>query len=116
MQTLNWARVGSTVLIVHARVLPDVREWAALNEDCMGMRGLIDRTLVFADVALSAEQRRQVAELHRYLDMGSVAVITSLRLTRMLVTVMNWTRNNLRAFSPRDIVAAFDYLGVSEPE
>jgi hypothetical protein len=116
MRTLKWRRVGTTVLVVHARLLPDPAEWGAFIRDCSEMSGIAARGLVFAEVTLNAEQRRQIETVHRMTGTYAVAVITSSLLTRVLVTTMNWMRNNHRAFAPGDVVAAFDYLGVSEPE
>ncbi|HMI92738.1 MAG TPA: hypothetical protein VK509_15285 [Polyangiales bacterium] len=116
MRTLKWQRVGTTVLVVHARLLPDPVEWNAFIRDCSEMGGIAARGLVFAEVTLNAEQRRQIQAVHRVTGTRAVAVITSSLLTRVLVTTMNWMRNNHRAFAPNDIVAAFDFLRVNEPE
>ena len=116
VRTLKWRKVGTTVLVVHARLLPAPEEWAAFIHDCTAMGTVAARGLIFAEVTLNAEQRREIQALHRLTGTYAVAVITSSVLTRVLVTTMNWMRNNHRAFAPDDIVAAFDFLGVSEPE
>ena len=115
-RTLKWQRIGTTVLIVHARRLPDDAEWNAFIADCIAMGSLAQRGIVFAEVTLNGEQRRQIAEVHRLTGCHSVAVVTSSLLTRVLVTTMNWLSNTHRAFAPSDVVAAFDFLGVSDSE
>lgn len=115
-RTLKWQRVGTTVLAVHARLLPDETEWSAFIADCLAMGPLAQRALVFAEVTLNGEQRRQIAHVHRMTGCHSVAVVTNSLLTRVLVTTMNWLSNKHRAFAPGEVVAAFDFLAVSDAE
>ena len=104
------------MLVVHARLLPDDGEWKAFIADCIAMGPLAQRGLIFADVTLNGEQRRQIAEVHRITGCHSVAVVTNSLLTRALITTMNWLSNTHRAFAPGDVLAAFDFLGVSDQE
>jgi hypothetical protein len=108
-RTLKWRRVGGTVLIVHARVLPDETEWNAFIADSMSAP--VENGLVFCEVSLNPAQRRQVAAAHRVNGCRSVAVITSSLLTRVLIRTLNWMSNKHRAFDPSEVVAAFDFLG-----
>jgi hypothetical protein len=103
--------VGGTALIVHARVLPDEAEWKAFIAD---MAAPVEHGLVFCEVTLNAEQRRDIAAAHRLNGTRSVAVITSSLLTRMLIRTLNWMSNKHRAFAPSEVVAAFDFLGTPE--
>lgn len=110
-RTMKWGRVGGTALIVHARVLPDEAEWNAFIAD---MYAPVEHGLVFCEVTLNPQQRRQVAAAHRVNGTRSVAVITNSLLTRVLIRTMNWMSNKHRAFAPSEVVAAFDFLGTPD--
>ena len=112
-RTMKWRRVGGTVLIVHARVLPDPAEWSAFIAD---MWAPVEHGLVFCEVSLNGEQRRQVAAAHAVNGTRSVAVITSSLLTRVLIRTLNWMSNKHRAFAPSEVVAAFDFLGTPDAQ
>jgi hypothetical protein len=116
MPTILWKNIGGTLLIVHARVQPDPIDWAALMRDCVSMARSIERALVFADVTLTAEQRRQVADVHKAADTRAVAVITSSSLSRMIVTALSWINGVHKAFDPRETNAALDYLAMNDAD
>ena len=116
MRTIQWKNIGGTMLIVHGKVQPGGGEWADLMRDTRAMGRALERTLVFADVTLTAEQRRQVADAHKAAGTRAIAVITSSSLTRMIVTALSWMNSVHKAFDPRDINAALDYLAVSEAD
>jgi hypothetical protein len=65
MRTLSWQTVGRTVLVVHGRRMPDEAEWQAFIDHCMSGIGIVNQGLVFANVALTAPQRRQIEALHK---------------------------------------------------
>ena len=104
------------MLMVHSKVQPDPGEWAAHCRDTAALGRAFERILVFADVTLTAEQRRDVAEILKNSGTRAVAVVTSSQLTRMIVTALGWMTGVHRAYDPRDIHVALDYLGVSEAE
>lgn len=116
MRTILWKEVGETLLIVHAKLQPEPADWAALMQVFPAMGRRMKRVLVFADVNLSAEQRRQVNEGQKAAGTRAIAVITSSRLARMGVTALSWMGGVHRAFDPSEVRAALDYLGVSEDD
>lgn len=116
MPTICWKYVSGTMLIVHAKFQPEPAEWDAMIRDCRALAGKLRRTLVFADVTLTAEQRRQVADVHKLAGTRAVAVLTSSQLSRMIVTALSWLNSVHRAFDPRDVGAALDYLDVPVAE
>jgi hypothetical protein len=109
---MRWKEISGTLLIVHGRVQPDPAEWDAMIRDCRALARKLQRTLVFADVTLTAEQRRQVADVHKQAGTRAVAVVTSSSLSRMIVTALSWLNSVHRAFEPREVNAALDYLQV----
>jgi hypothetical protein len=114
--TIRWKNIERTMLIVHAKVQPDPSEWAACCRDTAAMGRSLEHTLVFADVTLSATQRRDVATILKNAGTRSVAVITTSQLARMVVTALGWMSGVHRAFDPSEIKAALAYLAVSEAE
>ena len=114
--TMRWKQISGTQLIVHAKLQPDPAEWDAMIRDCRTLGRRHERTLVFADVTLSAEQRRQVADVHKVAGTRAVAVVTSSSLSRMIVTALSWMNSVHRAFEPREVNAALDYLQVPPAE
>ena len=116
MRTILWQEVGETLLIVHAKVEPDPSDWAALMQVFPKMGRRMQRVLVFADVALNAEQRRQVTAGQKAAGTRAIAVITSSRLGRLAVTALSWMTGVHKAFDPSEVRAALDYLGVTEDD
>jgi hypothetical protein len=116
MRTMRWKNVGGTLLVVHARLQPDAAEWAAFIEYVADAETRVSRCLVFADIALTLEQRRQVAEVTKMARIKAVAVITSSAVARMIVTALSWVRGVHKAFEPSDVGSALDYLGVPDQD
>jgi hypothetical protein len=116
MLTMCWKNVGGTLLVVHGRLPPDAGEWAVFLEYVTAPETRVSRCLVFSDIALTAEQRRQVAAATTTAGMKGVAVITSSALARMIVTALSWVRGVHKAFEPRHVRSALDYLGVPDQE
>ena len=114
--TIRWKEISGTLLIVHGKVQPDPAEWDAMIRESRALASKLRRTLVFADITLTAEQRRQVAELHKLASTRAVAVVTSSSLSRMIVTALSWLNSVHRAFEPREVNAALDYLQVLPDE
>ncbi|HKU40387.1 MAG TPA: hypothetical protein VJR89_19635 [Polyangiales bacterium] len=112
MATIRWKYVAGTLLVVHAKTQPSESDWAAMMLDSYAVARPLERILVFADVSLSADQRRQLAELHRVVGTQAAAILTSSQLTRMIVTALSWMNSVHRAFDPRDVSLALDYLHV----
>ena len=111
--TMRWKEISGTLLIVHGKVQPDPSEWDAMIRDCRALERKLQRTLVFADVTLTAGQRREVADVHKLAGTRAVAVVTSSSLSRMIVTALSWLNSVHRAFEPREVNAALEYLQVA---
>jgi hypothetical protein len=116
MATLRWKLVGQVLLAVHARVPPSEHEWQEFIKSCYEIGSRMQRALIFADVALTATQRKQVAEVVDQAKPKSVAVVSSSAVTRGIVTAIGWFTGVHRAFSPLVLPQALRHLGVNTEE
>jgi hypothetical protein len=96
-------------LAVHDESPPTDAEWDAyLAEAASSVRG----TLVVTDGGgPNAKQRAAIANIAGIAELPT-AIITSSILARGIVTAISWLGKNIRAFSPAEIGAAMDYLGI----
>lgn len=109
--------VGTIMLVVHTSDSPSDPEWERYIAGLASMKDLNAlRSIVFTDGgAPNLSQRRA---LNDFLADRQVlgAVVSHSHLVRGVVTALRWYNPKIRAFSPREIQTAFDYVGVRPEE
>jgi len=109
-RTLRFARLEDLLLIVHAPIDPDPREWNVLMAESRPKEHGIRRCLVSsADAKLTAKQRGELADFLKHHDCR-VAVLLDSAVTRGMVTALGWVTGKYRAFPSNDIEGALAYL------
>jgi hypothetical protein len=110
-RTLRFAKMDDLLLIVHAPVDPDPREWRVMIEESRARAFGCRRVLVFGSNArLTASQRSELADFVKRQDV-KVAVLVDSAMARGMVTALGWVTGKYRAFPSGDIEAAVAYLG-----
>jgi len=103
------------MLIVHADVLPSDSDWARLMVVRNASRAKLRGTLVIAPprASISAAQRADVTKFMK--DTGSsVAVMTDSALIRGVAMAIGFLGVKVRAFAPKEITTALNFLVVPE--
>ncbi len=107
-----------TLLVVHGSRPASAQEWNRYLAKFIdpGLSGV----LIVVDSSYAgptALQRAQATDAAKQAGIfPRIAVVTGSRMHRGIVTVVSWMqRGNLVAFSPRELAAAMDYVGL-EPE
>jgi hypothetical protein len=97
------------MLAIYGDGTPESGEW---KDYCtvMSTMGDTDNMLIFsAGGGPNLMQRRDLEQITNRLR-GSVAVVTSSRVARGIVTAISWVKKEIKAFNPDQRQAAFDYL------
>jgi hypothetical protein len=108
---MGWSRHDGVLVVVHAPGEPSEAEWGQFMDEARSAptQGLL---VIAPDASLSAKQRREVQ--HWFSEGGTRgAVVTDSKLTRGVVTAISWFKIPIKAFSPRDLEKALDFLGVA---
>jgi hypothetical protein len=107
-----------TLLVVHGSRPASVQEWNRylaqfINPGLSGVLIVVDSSYP----GPTALQRAQATDAAKQAGIfPHIAVVTGSRMHRGIVTVVSWMqRGNLVAFSPRELPAAMDHVGL-EPE
>jgi hypothetical protein len=97
---------------------PSDEEWVEYIETLRRLGDASHRTLVFsAGGGPTALQREDLERLTEEQEHVKVAVITRSLVARGMVTALRWLRRDANAaFEPGKLDAAFDYLGLDDPE
>jgi len=97
--------------------VPNDREWDESLE-AMAAAQIKKLIVVLADsgqVHMSSARRKRTAEVMKTLGCKQV-VLTNHSLSRGLITAMAWLGSDVRAFHPRDIAKAKEYLALTAGE
>jgi len=107
---------------MHTTQSPSTAEWKASIE---AMRAYAEqhknsldryRGLVFTDGgAPSALQRGDLNEIYGGRPI-KVAVIASSAFVRAVITALTWFNLKIKAFAPKEVLEAFDHIGIRAPE
>jgi hypothetical protein len=107
---------GRTLLVVHGARPASVQEWDRYLVEFIvpGLSGV----LIVVDSSYpgpTALQRAQATEAAKQAGIfPRIAVVTGSRMHRGIVTVVTWMqRGNLVAFSPKELPAAMDFVGIA---
>lgn len=117
MPTIAYRMLGEDLLLfMCGHASPSEHEWQdylrTLDQAAQGVRqrGGLLRFLVFADDGTpNAKQRGTVVDAVRGLA-TRVAVITTSKLARHVITVFAWFGLSVRGFAPHQLDAALEYL------
>ena len=113
-RTMGWDVVQGVLLVVHARGAPDTKEWARFIQECRSL-GKVECCLVVApDAALNPVQRRDIAAVVSHMKTRKVAVVTTSRMARTIVTGLGWVTGIHRGFLPGDRQGAVTFLELDE--
>ncbi len=107
-------RVGSDLLLaMFATEPPAGAEWKSYLAAASSLKAN-DKMLIFSvGGAPTALQRKEVEDSTREHE-GPVAVVTTSRIARGVVTALRWMgSDNIKAFDPGGREQAFEYLGLS---
>ncbi len=121
MKSMVFKIVGNVHIVIHGTSEPHDEDWrlymSAVRGEEQKATGFVKmRTLVFsAGGGPTAKHRKEINEF-----LGGrtspVAIVTSSTIMRGVVTALQWFNPLVRAFSPDNVVAAMQFLGVSEGE
>jgi hypothetical protein len=111
-KTMAWTVIDRLIVVVHGETEPTDAEWSAYLQ-VVEAQGVVS-TKVLISSAGGSPTRAQRAALHRLIDGRSVpvAVVSSDRQVRALVTVFSWFNNQVKAFPPPRMQAALAFLEV----
>jgi len=116
MRTLTYGIVGSCFVFACTKEPHDEKEWQQYVEFVRTRleAGVKPRALVVTDGAgPTSAQREQLSKvLEPHAKVSRAAVLTESRLGRGIVTALSWFVPGFRAFAPRDMDRALDYLEV----
>ncbi len=107
--------VGELMLVVHSPAPPDSKEWSAYCDYASAARrraGGRLMTLVLSehDAGPNAGQRAEYQQ--KVAGTGNrIAVLTSGKVTRAILTAMSWFNPDIAAFELTQVHEALDYLG-----
>jgi hypothetical protein len=109
--------MGSLHIIVVGEQDPAPADWHAYVEaiQAEAKRGASSRqmrTLVFSDGGGPNAAQRQVTSELREGQSTPQAIVTCSGLTRAVITALRLWNPHCRAFAPRDLVTALEFLGV----
>jgi len=113
--SLRFDIVDHALVIVHADVPPDDRDWARLVLVRNANRTKIRGNLVVAPprATINSAQRADVASFMK--ETGTrIAVVTDSALIRGVARAVGFLGVQVRAFAPSDVSSALDYLDVRE--
>lgn len=112
----------AVVLSLHNKEMPSCEAWDEYLEvlvEAVGRKGgaRFIRALSISDGGgPSARQREQLNALMRRFTggRGCVAIVTADPIVRGMVKALSWVNPQARAFAPRQLSSAIDYLGVTD--
>jgi|SoiMethySBSTD1v2_1073268.scaffolds.fasta_scaffold07836_11 hypothetical protein len=107
---MAWCSFGSVYLLVHAPGIPRDEDWDEFIKDVTS--AVLSGIVVVAGAAKLTPKQR--VDVQRWFEKNGVkgSVVTDSAVARGVVTALGWFKVKLRAFSPREIDHAFDYVEI----
>ncbi len=101
------------MLAVYTENPPGDEEWAEYLRVVGDLQPKDAMLILSAGGGPSLMQRRDLEEATSH-HTGRVAVVTTSRIARGIVTALSWLDRNIKAFDPTHRDAAFDYLEIAD--
>jgi hypothetical protein len=107
---------GGLMLLVHTDRPPTDAEWEPYYDELIKHDPDQLRSLAFTDGgAPSGAQRKQVNDFLKG-RASRAAVVSPSTMVRGVVTALSWFNSQMKVYSPKEVDAALQYLGVSADE
>lgn len=115
MRNVIAERVSDQLIVaVYSAKTPEDEEWREYLDVLSTLEGDQSMLVLSAGGGPNTLQRRDLEAVTRRHD-GRVAVVTTSRMARGIVTALSWLGTNIKAFDPRSIDDAMAYLELDEP-
>ena len=108
--------VGDVFVAVHDAQPPTDADWNATIRHYRKFKPQIRCGLIVSEGGGPTAPQRKALAGEEASDKVPRAVVTSSAVTRGIVTAMRWIGQDIRAFSPDELVGAFRFLGIPDEQ
>jgi hypothetical protein len=115
-QTMSWKRVGSVMVVAHAKENPDPAEWSAFIAEVSSKDAQLSHLLVFtAGATISSVQRGQIVDVVKEHKL-KIGVATDSAMVRGVVTALGWFGVPIKAMPPERLADLIEKVEIAQGE